>query len=94
VRADCPGERLKITGTATRYVRSTEAGGAVETVFRPTCGSTVYARADKHPARLGVAVGAIADAGFPVPVRLVSEQAKHAWVSIPGPAEHFLQGRP
>jgi len=42
---------------------------------------------------LGGAIGAIADAGFPAPVRSVWENSKHAWVTIPDPAERFPKGR-
>ena len=93
VLAYYPSEMLKITGEATRYVRPTSTGGSFETFFCPTCGSTVYARAAKHPAMLGVAVGAFGDPGFPAPARSVWENGKHGWVVIPEPAEHFQQGR-
>lgn len=39
---------------------------------------------------IGVAVGAIAAADNPAPVKSVFEQSKHAWVEIPG-AEHYQQ---
>jgi hypothetical protein len=84
---------LEIKGESSRYERPTDAGGVFATFFCPTCGSTVYARADKHPAMLGVAIGAIADANFPAPVRSVWEERKHHWVTIPDPVEHFPQGR-
>jgi hypothetical protein len=86
VLAYYPSEVLTITGQATRYDRPTDTGGTFATFFCPTCGSTVYARADKHPTMLGIPVGAVADAGFPAPVRSVWEDRKHPWVTIPTPS--------
>ena len=94
VLAYYPSEMLTIEGEATRFERPTATDGKFETFFCPTCGSTVYARAGKHPTMLGVAVGAFGDPKFPAPVRSVWEEAKHGWVSIPEPVEHHLQGRP
>ncbi|WP_082222353.1 GFA family protein [Mesorhizobium loti] len=88
-----PDDVLAIIGEATKYERPTETGGTFETFFCPVCGSTVYARASKHPTMLGIAVGAFNDASFPAPVRSVWEQGKHHWVSIPGHAQHFPKGR-
>ena len=93
VLAYYPDDVLTITGEATRFERPTATGGSFETYFCPTCGSTVYARAGKHPSMLGIAVGAFADPTLPAPVRSVWEQGKYHWVTIPAPAEHFPQGR-
>ena len=94
VLAYYPSKSLKITGSAKRYDRAAEAGGVFENYFCETCGSTGYVRAAKHPAMLGVAVGAVGDANFPAPVRSVWEEAKHHWVSIPEPTERYPKGRP
>jgi hypothetical protein len=85
--------QLAINGEATRFERPTDGGNVFETFFCPTCGSTVYARAGKHPAQIGVAVGAIADPAFPAPVRSVWEQSRHDWVVMPEEAQHFPRGR-
>jgi hypothetical protein len=62
-------ECVKIAGEATRYERPTATGGTFETFFCPTCGSTVYARAGKHPTLIRIAVGAICDPTYSAPVR-------------------------
>jgi len=93
VLAYYPAETLTISGEATRFERPTATGGTFETYFCPRCGSTVYARASKHPAMIGVAVGAIADPAFAAPVRSVWEQSKHAWIVMPPGAEAFSRGR-
>jgi hypothetical protein len=83
-----------ITGNATCFERPTETGGTFEAFFCPICGSNVYARAGKHPALIGIAVGAICDPTYPAPVRSVWEEGKHDWVVIPEPAQHFSRGQP
>ncbi|MDE2364493.1 MAG: GFA family protein [Hyphomicrobiales bacterium] len=94
VLAYYPSALLKITGVAVKYERAADSGGVFETYFCATCGSTVYARAAKHPTMLGVAIGAITEAAFPAPIRSVWEESRHHWVTIPEPAEHFSHGRP
>jgi hypothetical protein len=85
-------EVVKISGDPKEYVRAAASGGKVRSYFCRDCGSTVYWTADNLPAMIGVAVGTIADADYPAPVRSVFEQSKHAWVDINGAAvEHFQQ---
>ncbi|WP_367182922.1 GFA family protein [Sphingomonas bacterium] len=55
VLAYYPAAALTIAGEATRYVRTADSGAEFETFFCPCCGSTVYARAGKHPELIGVA---------------------------------------
>lgn len=86
-------DQLTIEGDAQRYERLTDEGNTFETFFCPTCGSTVYARAGKHPTMIGVAVGTIADLDFQPPVRSVWEQTMHRWVTMPGDVQHFPRGR-
>lgn len=59
--------------------------------FCPTCGSTVYWKADVVPSLIGVAVGSLNDPDFPAPNISVFEQSKHGWVQIDGAVEHFQQ---
>lgn len=66
-----PSYQLTIAGEAQRYERPTDEGNTFETFFCPTCGSTVYAWASKHPTMISVAVGTISDPDFPLPVRSV-----------------------
>lgn len=86
-------DQVSVSGDARRYERPTDEGNTFETFFCPDCGSTVYAKAGKHPTLTLVAVGAIADPAFPAPVRSVWEEAKHHWISIPGDVQHHWKGR-
>ena len=93
VLAYYPGDAVKITGGATCYERPTASGDTFASFFCPICGSTVYARANKHPTLIGIAVGSICDPTYPAPVRSVWKEGKHDWVVIPEPVEHFPRGR-
>lgn len=90
VGAFYPADVVTISGTPKEYIRAAASGGTVHNFFCPDCGSTVYWKADNLPAMIGVAIGAIAAADNPAPVKSVFEQSKHAWVEIPG-AEHYQQ---
>ena len=93
VGAFYPNEAAKISGTPKEYVRAGESGGKVRCYFCPDCGSTVFWRADKLPAMMGVAVGAIADPNFPAPSKSVFERSKHPWVDVNGTdVEHLEHG--
>ena len=93
VGAFYPNEAVRISGTPKEYVRAGESGGKVRCYFCPDCGSTVYWKADKLPAMMGVAVGAIADSNFPAPSKSVFERSKHPWVDIKGTdVEHLEHG--
>lgn len=88
-----PADDVVISGEATRFDRQTDEGNRFESFFCSRCGSTVYAIAGKHPAMIGVPVGAMAEPGFQAPTRSVWEQTRHSWVTIPGDVEHFTRGR-
>jgi len=85
-------EAVTVSGSPKEFVRDAASGAKVRSYFCPDCGSTVYWKADRLPALIGVAVGAMADPTFPAPIRSVFEQSKHDWVEISGGAvEHFQQ---
>jgi hypothetical protein len=92
VGAFYPAEAIGISGTTKEFTRAAASGGKVHFYFCPDCGSTVYWKATNLPGMIGVAVGAMADPGYPAPVISVFEQSKHAWIDI-GVAgiEHFPQ---
>jgi hypothetical protein len=93
VGAFYPAESVTTSGTPKEYVRAAESGAKVRFYFCPDCGSTVYWKADNLPAMIGVAVGAIADPNFPVPIKSVFERSKHVWVEITGAdVEHLQKG--
>jgi hypothetical protein len=85
--------QVTIRGNSTRFERPTAEGNVFQTFFCPQCGSTVYAKAGKHPTLIGITVGAIADPSFQPPVRSVWEQSMHPWVTLPEGTQHFPKGR-
>lgn len=93
VLAYYPGDQLTILGDAKRFERPTATGGVFETYFCSSCGSTVYAKTEKHPNLIGIAVGTIAEPHFQSPVRSVWEQSMHHWIKLPPEVEHFPKGR-
>jgi hypothetical protein len=88
-----PTETVAVQGEAREFSRGTDSGHTFTTGFCPTCGSTVYARASRMPAIIGVTVGTITDPALAAPVRSVYEQSKHAWVTPPAEATRHPKGR-
>ncbi|WP_218775982.1 GFA family protein [Sphingomonas sp. TZW2008] len=74
VLAYYPVDQVEIVGEARRFTRPTDEGNRFETFFCGDCGSTVYAKAGKHPSMIGIPVGAIANPSLQPPVRSVWEQ--------------------
>jgi len=84
---------VEICGTSTEFIRTADSGRKVHMYFCPTCGSTVYWKADGAPSWIGVGVGAFADPTYAPPAMSVFEQSKHQWVQLDDTVEHF-QGLP
>ncbi|AJD46049.1 GFA family protein [Rhizobium sp. SEMIA 4085] len=80
---------VEVSGTSTEFIRTGESGGKVRMHFCPTCGSTVYWKADVSPPWIGVAVGSFADPVFAPPAISVFEQSKHTWVQLDKTVKHF-----
>lgn len=84
-----PHECVEISGPSTEFIRTADSGRKVRMYFCPTCGSTVYWRADASPSVIGVAVGSLSDPDFAPPAMSVFEQSKHGWVTLDERVEHF-----
>ena len=88
-----PSNEVTVSGEACEFSRPTDSGNTFTTGFCPTCGSTVYARANRMPEIVGVTVGTIADPTFPPPLRSVYEQSRHHWIELPADTQGFVRGR-
>jgi len=88
-----PADNFAVDGKAKRFERPTDEGNRFESFFCPDCGSTVYVKSGKHPTKIGIPVGAIADPSFPAPLRSVWEQTMHTWITMPGNIERYVKGR-
>jgi hypothetical protein len=84
-------DAVRVSGTAKQFTRQAAGGGKVHSHFCPTCGSTVYWKAENLPSMIAVAVGALTDAKGLTPAKSIFEQSKHDWIRMDAAAEHFLQ---
>ena len=84
---------VDVAGEWREFARPTDSGGNFANRFCPTCGSSVIVVSSKHPDKLGIPVGAFADAGFPAPQRTVYNDFRHEWVVMPGGLETHARGR-
>jgi hypothetical protein len=80
-------ENVKVSGSATRYVRDGQEGRKVIYYFCPTCGSSVYWELelpDRRPGQLGTSGGSFfAPDDLPSPSMSVWERSKYPWISPP-----------
>jgi hypothetical protein len=74
----------RVSGEATEYVRTGDAGASFRFRFCPVCGATVFHTEEGFEDRsVAVAVGAFADPAFPPPTVSVYDCRRHAWVQLP-----------
>jgi hypothetical protein len=74
----------QVTGAATEYVRTGDAGARFRFRFCPVCGTTLFHTEEGFEDRsVGVAVGAFADPTFPPPTVSVYDGRRHPWVQLP-----------
>jgi len=74
---------FKVFGTATEYVRVGDQGAKFRFRFCPVCGTTVFHSEEGNERSVSVAVGALADPGFPPPQVSVYDSRRHRWVRLP-----------
>ena len=74
---------FSVSGQATEYVRTGDAGARFRFRFCPVCGSTVFHTEEGEDGSVGVAVGAFGDPSFPRPQVSVYDCRRHPWVSLP-----------
>lgn len=78
------GAPYRVSGEATEFVRTGDAGAKFRFRFCPVCGSTVFHTEEGYEARgVSVAVGAFADPSFPAPRDSVYDCRRHGWVRLP-----------
>lgn len=82
VGAYFPLARVTSSGPYRTYSRQGTSGHALHFHFCERCGSTVFWHLDVRPQHVGVAVGALGDPGFRLPVRSVWEETRHSWVEF------------
>ena len=81
-------ERVRVTGSASEYIRTADSGNRLHFYFCPQCGATVHYHLASAPDIVAIPAGAFADSKFYPPQFSVYESRQHPWVSISCDAEH------
>ncbi|HEY9101652.1 GFA family protein [Chitinimonas sp.] len=76
-------EPYTVTGAATEYVRTGDAGAQFRFRFCPVCGTNLFHTEEGTTGSVSVAVGAFADPAFPAPQVSVYDCRRHPWVQLP-----------
>jgi len=71
---------VSVVGISKPFTRISDAGRSLTFHFCPTCGSTLFWKAEAFPALVAVAVGTFADPSFPSPSFSVWERRRHDWI--------------
>ena len=72
-----------VAGAAECFRRPSASGFDVAFHFCPACGSSLWWEPDRLPHLVGVAAGAFADPGFPMPEQAVWCDDRHPWLELP-----------
>lgn len=70
-------------GSANSFHRASASGFGVTFHFCPECGSSLWWEPERLPHLVGVAAGAFADPGFPMPEQAVWSDERHGWLELP-----------
>lgn len=73
---------MSIAGEYKVWRRKGDFGRFVESSFCPSCGVSVFFRAEGLPALVGVAAGCFADPDFVKPGRLYWASRRHHWLHL------------
>ena len=82
-----PEAAVSIAGERRVWRRHVDSGRWVESEFCPTCGVTVFYRAELFPESIGVSVGCFADPDFAKPEGLIWASRRHHWLRFPDDIE-------
>jgi len=80
---------VETAGASNEFTRIADSGRKVCMHFCPSCGSTVYWKAEAAPSWIGVAVGAFADPSYLPPAISVFEKSRHTWVMVGDTVSRF-----
>jgi hypothetical protein len=77
-----PEAAITITGNYCTWRHRSDAGRFLDNAFCPTCGGSLFFRAEAWPGMVGVAVGCFADPNFAKPARLFWASRRHGWLDL------------
>lgn len=83
-----------VSGRATEYLRVGGQGSKFRFRFCPVCGTTVFHTEEGRDNAVSIAVGALADPGFPAPQVSVYDCRRHPWVRLPDTIRAFDKDPP
>ncbi len=89
-----PRERVAVEGATRTFTRDSASGKPVTFHFCERCGSNLFWEPERMPDLIGVAIGAFADPGFPMPEQSVWTRDKHAWLDLPAAMRAFEANPP
>ena len=75
-----PGTQVEIAGPSRQFGRPAQDGRTMEYEFCPTCGVSLYWRADFAPGAIGIGAGNFADSSFAVPTKAYWTEQRPDWV--------------
>lgn len=78
-----PREAFSVTGETRSFTRKTDAGGELECVFCPRCGTRLYHSPSRLGAVLNVKAGTLDDTSGLAPSAHVWTKRRQPWVVIP-----------
>ena len=76
-----PEDRARVSGATRRFRRPSQGGRTLEYQFCPTCGVSLYWRADFAPGMIGIGSGNFEDSGFAVPSQAYWTEQRPDWVA-------------
>jgi hypothetical protein len=77
-----PESVVSIEGEYRTWRHRSDSGRFLDNSFCPTCGVSVFFRAEALPGRIGFAVGCFADPDFAKPKRLFWASRRHRWLEL------------
>jgi hypothetical protein len=77
-----PESKVSVEGEYRTWRRQSDSGRFLDNAFCPTCGASVFFRAEAQSGRIGVAVGCFADSDFGRPARLFWGSRRHHWLDL------------
>jgi hypothetical protein len=78
-----PRDAVTAQGEQRDHMRKADSGRNVTFHFCPQCGSSVWWEPDRMPDRVAGALGAFADAEFPMPDQSVNDARRYKWIEFP-----------
>ena len=75
-----PADAVTVSGEVRSWRRPSQEGRSLEYFLCPTCGVSLYWKADFARDHIGIGAGNFEDAGFAVPGRAYWTEGRPAWV--------------